>query len=168
MKHLFLALSVILFSSFSLAGKFSAGPDEETGGRIILIEGCTTLTNVTGNIEGFSVVPEMSRENWSIICDFNTYKGVNNLQIFTEIAKKAKDKGCFDSKIDETAGTIHIEYLENDVVVTHTKERVDTYEASGFESLEVPDKEVRTRHLCVLDEKGLEYPYDALLKNPTN
>lgn len=165
--RLTLSLATLLFASTAFSGTTQVGPDEELGGYSYQVKGCDTIRNITGNIDGYEVSPEMSRDNSIVICEDDKYNGANMLEVFKQVAEKAAEKKCFQAEIDEANKKITITYLENNIVVTRTNTSLDTYSSEGYVTLERPRSSTRIRHLCVLNENGLEFPYDELLANPT-
>lgn len=160
----FLFTILFLMTQTSTAGTTSVSSGNETSPAYFKLSGCGILRNLTNNIAGYTVKPELSREHSINICGEFYNEGSSLLEVFEEMAKLAKNANCFEAKIDKAKKTITLEFLPNLLAISFDSITTENYSYQGQLVFSEKREKNRQINLCILDPVSVEPPYDAALK----
>jgi hypothetical protein len=145
------------------ASKLTVGPTKD-GQQMFKAEGCNTITNLTGNLDGYRVEPKLDWDHAMWICGNLDLKAESMLTILKQVAAVTPD--CFKFQIDEVQKTLKIEPGPKLRFIRMTTKSEAVYEVDGQVALTEPTVSVKEIQACVLDKKSLagETPFDQILQ----
>jgi hypothetical protein len=143
------------------ASKVTVGPAKD-GQQMYKVEGCDTLRNITGNLNGYAFEPKLDWDHDIWICGNLDLEGESMLSILKKIASLTPD--CFNFGIDEAQKKVSLLLgpgLRSVKIVTESRA---IYEVDGHVKLIEPSDSTKEIKICVLHPESVEAPFDQILK----
>lgn len=157
-------LLIVLLFSFSSAHVFAGSASFGAYGKGYEVSGCNGIGNIVDNIEGY-VVSEASDDYTTIrICEDFSYDSEDRVDTLTQIAKRAKEAGCFETLVDTENKTITVKFLDGLKTVTEVSSTTKTYQMEGFKPVVESSDRERVSNYCIINEESIEGSLTKFLK----